>query len=180
MLLTLIVWHVETRGAGGERPVMANVGSSPGSAGPAGGAAPDISRMSPRERFLRLSDRVLGAAAAGDTVTVQRFAPMALAAYAMLDTIDVDTRYHAAMVALQVGRQAEALALADTIAAEAGTNLFGYLIQAEVAEARGDRAARERARRAFLASYAAELRKDRPEYREHLALLEQARDRFAR
>jgi hypothetical protein len=105
---------------------------------------------------------------------------MALAAYAMLDTIDVDTRYHAAMVALQVGRQAEALALADTIAAEAGTNLFGYLIQAEVAEARGDRAARERARRAFLASYAAELRKDRPEYREHLALLEQARDRFAR
>ncbi len=180
VLLALILWHVETRGAGGERPVMANVGSSPSAAPPSGAAAPDISRMSPRERFLRLSDRVLSAAEAGDTAAVQRFAPMALAAYGMLDTVDVDSRYHAAMVALETGQPALALALADTIHAEARNHLFGYLIQSRAAEARNDRAALARARRAFLANYGAELRKDRPEYREHLELLERARNEFSR
>ena len=43
------------------------------------------------------------AAEQGDTAQVERFTPMALGAYAQLDTINVDARYHAAVLRLQVG-----------------------------------------------------------------------------
>ena len=59
--------------------------------------APDISNMSPEERFLRLWDRVERAASNGDTTTVRQFAPMALGAYAQLPSADNDQRFHAAL-----------------------------------------------------------------------------------
>ena len=48
---------------------------------------------------------------------------MALGAYAQLDTIDVDARYHAAVIHLQAGNLAQAKTLADTILAEQKENL---------------------------------------------------------
>ncbi len=66
---------------------------------------PDISRMTPKERFDKLYDRILQALRAGDTLTLDRFAPMALAAYQMLDSADVDstTRRRAAILRLHLG-----------------------------------------------------------------------------
>src|SRR5688572_15784058 len=70
---------------------------------PAGAAtsepAPDISRLTPAERFDRLYRRVMQGARTGDTMAT-RFAPMALAAFEMLDSVDADTRYHAALIKL--------------------------------------------------------------------------------
>ena len=40
--------------------------------------APDISQMTPEERFDRLFNRIMQAAHQGDTVQIQRFLPMAL------------------------------------------------------------------------------------------------------
>jgi hypothetical protein len=153
-------------------PDMANAGAAAGqttgSAGSGGaGAAPDISQMSPRERFDRLFNRIMTAAEHGDSAQVERFTPMALGAYAQLDSVDIDARYHAAVLRIQTGDMAGALALADTIQAEQPAHLFADLIRGSVAEARGDVAARARASRHFLTHYDAEMKANRVEYLEH-------------
>lgn len=153
-------------------PDMAN---APGAGA---GPPPDISRMSPSERFLRLHDRVMAAAEKGDTTTVETFTPMALTAYEMLDQVDADLRYHAASLHLRVGGYAEALALADTIAREAPNHLLAYVIRVEAAEARGDRPAAGQSRKQFLRDYVAQLATGRPEYTEHKAMLEELKRQF--
>ena len=168
-----MIYRVLTAKPESDTPVMANVGSN------ARGAPPDISQMSPRERFLRLSDRVLGAAEKGDTAAVTRFAPMALAAYGMLDSVDDDARYHAALLDLKLGHAPEALALADTILAASPHHLLAYLIQIGAAEQAGNRPESERVRKNFLAAYPAEIKSGRPEYDEHRAVLQQAETSFA-
>jgi hypothetical protein len=160
-------------------PDMANAGASSGQAtGPTGassapGAAPDISRMSPRERFDRLFNRIMAAAEQGDRAQVERFTPMALGAYAQLDSVDIDARYHAAVLRIQSGDPAGAAALADTIQAESPGHLFGYMILGAAAQARGDAATRAKAERDFLARYDAEMRANRPEYLEHRPALDE-------
>ena len=168
-----IVYFVNHKPSDATRPDMANAGagSSAGPAGP-GGQPPDISQMTPKERFLRLHDRIMNAAGQGDTATVTRFSPMALTAYTMLDSIDTDMRFHAGAIHLRLGQYPEALALADTIQASAKDHLFADLLRAEVAQARGDQAEFARIRQHFLAHYDAELAQKRPEYAEHKAMLE--------
>jgi hypothetical protein len=169
---------------------MANAGNAaPGSRGAddadgdapetgSAGAPPDISRMSPAERFNRLYDKVMRAAAAGDQGTEKQFAPMAILAYGMLDTVTVDLRYHAAVLYAETGQDKAALALADTILAEQKNHLFAYLVRGEVADRRKDAAALAAARRDFMAHYDTEIvRTDRPEYQEHKSVIDEFRKR---
>jgi hypothetical protein len=157
--------------------------ANPGNAGVAGaapglsGRAPDISAMSPEERFDRLFDRVVRAGENGDTLTVRQFAPMALGAYAMLDSSSSDLRFHAALIQLAVGDFPGALALADTILAQAPGHLFGYLIRGEAADRQNKVEALNRSYRDFLAHYDAELRSGRKEYAEHKPVLDDFRIR---
>jgi hypothetical protein len=138
------------------------------------GSPPDLSQMSPRERFDRLYNRVMQASEGGDTATVSRFMPMALAAYGMLDSIDADARYHAAMLRLHTGDVTGAAALADTILTGVPTHLFGYVIRGALARGEKDESALTQARRMFLASYDEEQAANRPEYGEHKTMI----DRF--
>jgi hypothetical protein len=149
------------------------IGADGATAAPTG-PAPDISNMTPREQFTRLSDRVTEASEKGDTATVLRFTPMALGAYANLPPgdRDIDARYHMAMIQAQVGMFAEAAALADTILTEAPNNLMGYFVQAIIADFQGDKGKAEAARAAYRKQYDSELAKKRDEYQAHLALLE--------
>ncbi len=156
-------------------PDMANPGASRAAGAQPAGPAPDISRMSPRERFDRLFNRVVAAAERADTTEVLRFAPMALGAYEQLPTKDADARYHAAVLMIETGQLDEAAALADTILAAAPNHLFGFLIRASVADRRGDSAAGRRAREEFGRRYDAELATRKPEYEEHRAALEAVR-----
>lgn len=141
----------------------------------AGGAAPDISRLSPRERFNRLYNRVMQAAQTGDSATVARFTPMALSAYEMLDTLDADARYHAALLRAHTGEVERARALGDTILARDPGHLLGYVVLGTAARWRKDDAALRQAYRAFLAGYDAEMKVNRPEYSEHRFSLEEFR-----
>lgn len=168
-------------------PDMANAGAQSAREGPGqgagpfatnqGGAAPDISRMTPRERFDRLFNRIMLAAEQGDTAQVDRFTPMALGAYAQLDSVNSDARYHAAVLRLQVGDVDGALALADTILARDPGHLFGYVVRGTAASFQNDTAAARRADRDFLSHYAAELKSGRIEYREHEPALEEFKQR---
>jgi hypothetical protein len=138
-----------------------------------GAPAPDISAMSPRERFDRLYNRVMSAAEAGDEATVTQFTPMALSAYAQLDTIDADARYHAALLEIHTGDVTGPAALADTILAGEPGHLFGYVIRGTVARWRRDDTGLARAYADFLAHYDSELAAGRPEYAEHRPALDQ-------
>jgi hypothetical protein len=147
------------------RPVAASAAA----AGPvaAGESPPDLTKMSPRERFNRLYNRVMQAAQAGDEATVSRFTPMALAAYEMLDSLDADARYHAALIRAHTGEVEAARALGDSILARTPGHLLGYVVLGTAARWRKDDKALRQAYRAFLAGYDAEMKANRPEYSEH-------------
>ncbi len=153
-----------------------NSGSGAGAAGPAG-RPPDISQMTPRERFDRLWDRVMRAAEAQSTDTVTMFAPMALGAYRQLDSVDTDARLHAAMIHVAVGELAEAKTLADTIASKQKGHLFAYLIRGSVAEQENDAKVLGQAYADFLANYDAEMKANRKEYTDHRPILDDFRTR---
>jgi hypothetical protein len=132
-----------------------------------GGAPPDISNMSPRERFDRLYNRVMRAAQSGDEATVSRFTPMALMAYSQLDSLDADARYHAALLEVHTGDVVGPAALADTILTRQPGHLFGYIIRGTVARWQKDDKALGRAYAGFLEHYDAEMKAARSEYADH-------------
>jgi hypothetical protein len=115
------------------------------------------------------------AAQAGDEGTVSRFTPMALMAYAQLDTVDADARYHAALLKVHTGEADASRALADTILAEDPGHLFGYVIRGTVARFRKDDTELRQAYAGFLKRYDAEMKLDRVEYGEHRTSLDQFR-----
>ena len=135
--------------------------------GPPAEAPPDISNMSPRERFNRLYNRVMQAAQSGDEATVTRFTPMALMAYAQLDTVDADARYHMALLKVHTGDVEASGALGDSILTQSPGHLFGYMIQGSVARFRKDQKALSRAYSGFLKHYDAEMKAGRTEYQDH-------------
>ncbi|HEX7337679.1 MAG TPA: hypothetical protein VF252_10765 [Gemmatimonadales bacterium] len=170
LLVGGIAYQVTSAASGPVAPDMANAGSS---AGLPGGPAPDISQMSPQERFDRLFNRVMQAAGRGDSIEVQRFTPMALGAYGQLDSVNPDARYHAAVLRMQTGDLSGARALADTILAESPGHLFGYVVRGSAAQIQNDKRALAQAQRDFLAHYAEGLRGNRVEYLEHKPALDE-------
>lgn len=161
-----------------QAPAMANAGSASGAVAQAG-RAPDISNMTPRQRFDRLFERVMRAAEARSADTVMMFSPMALDAYGLLapGEVDADARYHAAMIHTVVGEFARAKAKADTILAGQPDHLFGYLIRGEVAEYENDSSALAASYANFLRAYDAEMAANRVEYLDHQAVITDFRNR---
>jgi hypothetical protein len=171
LLVGAIVYNVVTEAPAPQVPDMANAGAALGDTTPRAGAAPDISQLSPRERFDRLFNRIMQAAEQGDTAQVQRFTPMALGAYAQLDTFDADARYHAAVIRMQSGDLAGAHALADTILEHSPDNLLGYLVRGTAAELADDPGARTQAQREFLRRFDREMAAGKAEYRDHATVI---------
>ena len=175
LLVGIIGYNVLTQEPAPQIPDMANAGAAAGDTTARAGGAPDISQLTPRERFDRLFNRIMQAAEQGDTAQVRRFTPMALGAYAQLDTTDVDARYHAAVIRLQTGDIAGAHALADTILEQSPDHLFGYIVRGTAATLADDPGARSQAEREFLRRYDGEMAARRPEYRDHAPVIEEFR-----
>lgn len=153
----------------GAAPVVANAGAAAPFAGEGAARAPDISSLSPRERADRLFDRVVRLSEQGKLDSAQFFAPMALAAYQMVEPIDADVRYDMGRIGEITGVASLARAQADTILAAQPTHLLGLILAARSAREAGDeRAARDFERR-FLAARDAELAKNLVEYERHEA-----------
>ncbi len=158
-------------------PTVASMGNAGNASSSGPVRAPDITKLTPRERFDRLFDRVIRAAESQSPDTVAMFSPMALGAYEQLDQVDTDARYHAAMIHLVLGQFPEARALADTILATQPTHLLAFVIRGEAAEQQKDQATLAAAYRGFLAAYDAEIKADRQEYSEHKPVLDDFRTR---
>jgi hypothetical protein len=149
--------------------VVPEAEATPAAAAPA--AMPtDISRLSPAERFDRLYRRVMQGARTGDTMAT-RFAPMALAAFEMLDTVDADTRYHAALIKLHLGDAAGAGAFGDSILARDSSHLLGWVARGMALRWQRDTARLPAVYAGFRRHAAAELARGRPEYQEHQMIL---------
>lgn len=176
-VLALIVYFVNREEPTPTAPDMANAGNATPGEERAGNPAapPDISQMDPRERFLRLHDRIMAAGDSGDAATAQRFLPMALAAYTMIEQVDVDLRYHAGALQIRAGNYPAALALADTIMALSPDHLLGDLLRLEVAQVRVDSAAIKQQTQQFLTHFDRQIASGRPEYTEHRNMLDDLR-----
>jgi Double zinc ribbon len=149
--------------------------NAPFAGGAAGGAAaPDISSMSPAERADRLYDRVMRYHSEGKDDSAQTFAPMAMAAYQMMDSLTLDQRYDLGRIGEVVGLPDVARAEADTILALDPTHLLGLALAARTATlAKQDVAAGQYYRR-LLAALPAERKKNLPEYARHSADIDAA------
>jgi len=170
-LLLVAVLALVVRSSGGAPeaagPVSADGAVAPFAGGSGNGTPPDLSTMTPRERFDRLYNRIMRASESGDQQTVTTFSPMALQAYEQLDTVDADARFHLATLKLHGGDVDGANAIADTLLMKDPGHLFGYVIQGTVARWKKDEAALQKAYKAFLSHYDAEMKKARPEYGDH-------------
>jgi hypothetical protein len=165
LLFTLV------RQAPARSPDVAEASAEEVGGGGGGETPPDLSTMSPRERFNRLYNRIMRGAESGDEASVSRFTPMALMAYAQLDTIDADARFHAALLRVHTGDAAAARALGDTVLKQTPGHLFGYVILGTVARWQKDDPALRKAYAGFLQHYDAEMKAGREEYNEHTTSL---------
>ena len=182
--LVLVVLSVR-KGDAAAGPAMGNAGnasSEQAQSAASSGTPPDISAMTPRERFDRLFNRIMTASSSGDSTTVVNFTPMGLQAYSQLPSADTDAdaRYHAALLHAQVGDFAAARALADTIARLDRSHLFAPLIRGTVAELASDPAALKAAVADFLVRWDTEMAKGRPEYQDHKQSLDAFRAKAGR
>jgi hypothetical protein len=161
-------------GANGQGTTVISQGGPEGGirapgAGPAGGMprAPDISQLTPEQRAERLYDRIMTEHEAGRQDAVRSFLPMAVAAYQMLDSLNLDQRYDLGRLGEVGGDTALARAQADTILAKRPTHLLGLILGARIARMEGNDA-RARALDARLAGAApAERNAGLPEYLLH-------------
>lgn len=171
LTVAAIIWRV----TGDSAPTPAGGGVAAAAApapAAAPGALPDISQMTPMERFIRLNDRIMMAAAQGDTATVQTFLPMALSAYDQLPTVDTDARYHAGLLRAEAREFEAARAIADTILTADPANLIGLTLLGTIGELTGNPTLLADARRRFLAAWDAEIGKPNQEYLDHREVLD--------
>jgi hypothetical protein len=129
--------------------------------------APDISRMSPRERADRLYDRIMRLSEEGKQDSVDVFAPMAVAAYEMLGPLDLDAHYDLGRIGEVTGAPSLAKAEADTILRADPTHLLGLALAARAAVGAHNQAASRSYYHRLIAAAPAEERKKLPEYVRH-------------
>jgi hypothetical protein len=141
-------------------------------AGNAGGVAPDISNMTPREQADRLFNLVMTAHEQGDVARMTQFAPMAVSAYSALGQLDPDAHYHVGLISAITGDLDQALARADSMEAQVPGHLLASMLRNSVAQMQGDQEASRAAQRAFLEHYDAQITTGRQEYIDHQRSIE--------
>jgi tetratricopeptide (TPR) repeat protein len=134
---------------------------------PFAGRAPDISALTPAQRAIRLYDRLMQYDEAGKPDSVKFFAPMALAAYEMLGTLDLDGHYDVGRIGEISGDPALAAAEADTILKQNPNHLLGLTLAAHAATMQNRSADARKYFQRLIAAEPAERKKQIPEYITH-------------
>lgn len=142
----------------------------------AGGAAETAQPLTARQSADLLYNRAMTAYETGDSAEAREFIPMALAAYRELESIDLDARYHIALLSLAANLPQDALAQADTMLAEVPDHLLALSAAGHAHDELGNEAAAVEHFRRFLEVYTAEAVAARPEYLDHARALPSRRD----
>jgi hypothetical protein len=145
-----------------------------GAAGAAGGRAPDLSQLTPRDIADRLFDRVMRLGGEGKVDSAQFFATMALQNYASMGDLDLDLRYDMGRVAEVAGQRAIVKAQADTILARNPTHLLGLVLAIKAAAMAEDETALAAAQRRLVAAEPTERPKNLEEYQRHRSDIDDA------
>ena len=135
--------------------------------GPGTGTPPDISAMTPIEAADRLFNRVMQAAAEGDSVQAQQFMPMAVGAYERARPLDLDGLFHLSMLQRTAGLFEDALATAQEILERDPDHLLGLHAAAEAAAELGRDADARNHFRHIVDVYAPQMARQLPEYVDH-------------
>ncbi|NIN72651.1 MAG: hypothetical protein GTO46_12160 [Gemmatimonadetes bacterium] len=147
-----------------------------GAVGDPAGAAP-TQPLTPRASADQLFNQAMSAYETADMANAQRFIPMAITAYQQLSTLDLDARYHLALLELAAGRPQGALAQADTMLAQLPEHLLALSISARAHEALGDADQAAQFWQRFLDAYTPDVAASRPEYMDHARALPERRNR---
>jgi hypothetical protein len=131
----------------------------------------DLASMTPRQAADSLFNRVMRTVAAGDSAEARAFAPMAIAAYGLAEPLDLDGRYHLAVLHLVNDDPAAARAEADVILQQVPSHLFGLFTAAQSEQMLGNQEEATALYRRFLENYESEVALGRPEYLEHSPVL---------
>jgi len=150
---------------GANAPFAGAAGGATTGAGP-GGRAPDITSLSPEERAARLFDRVMRYDEQGKRDSLLIFAPMAIGAYEMIESLDADQRYDLGRIGEVSGNYTVAKAQADTILRAQPNHLLALSLAARMSP---DPAVAREYQRKLVAAAPAELAKQLPEYARHRA-----------
>ncbi len=131
----------------------------------------------PLQEADQFFDRAMRAYERGDSAQASFTGRMAVEAYATLDSLDADARFHVGLLHQIAGDYDAILAQADTIGLDTPTHLFALLLQDRVYLARGDVELVEDNYLRFLERYDSEIALGRPEYELHSTLLDTFRRR---
>jgi len=112
------------------------------------------------------------ASESGDTAQAAFSGRIALEAYAMLDSLDPDARFHVGLLYQMTGDYDAVLAQADTIELDTRNHLFALLLRDRVYLAREDVELVEGNHVRFLERYDSEIALGRPEYELHSTMLD--------
>ena len=123
--------------------------------------------MSPREAADRLFNRVMIADEQGRDSEVSQLAPMAIAAYDRLESLDLDAIYHVGLIQAANGDAKAADEAIERLRAIVPNHLLATLLDYRMATEANDQARAERAIERFKSHYEDEILIDRPEYRHH-------------
>lgn len=143
-----------------------------------GGQPADVSSpqpLTPRAAADQLFNQAMTAHETNDVVNAQRFIPMAITAYQRLSSLDLDARYHLALLALAAGRPHDALAQADTMLAEIPEHLLALSVSARAHETLGEEEQAIQFWQRYLNAYTPDVAASRPEYMDHARALPERR-----
>jgi len=127
-MIIVLAWPTVT----GSRS-SAPAGGTPAAGSAVGPSAVDLSTMTPREAADRLFNRVMTAAANGDSVEARSFLPMAIQSYQRAQPLDLDGLFHLSLLQ-RTGLQLDsALVTAQRILDKNPDHLLGLAAAAEAA-----------------------------------------------
>lgn len=157
-------------------PAATGAATAPvGGAGMGGGVGGGMGGLSPDMRINadRLFNRIMLAAEQGDQAEVQRFMPMAVQAYGMVEDLNADGQYHLAILHATAGNPDQARVTAERILTEHPNHLLALGVAAGAAREAGDEAAAEQHYRQLLEAYPEQSGRALPEYVDHQQMVEE-------
>jgi hypothetical protein len=103
----------------------------------------------------------------GNSDEVAQFAPMALAAYDRLDSMDLEAVYHVGMIKAAAGDKSGAESAVEQLRSVAPEHLLASLLEHRLAVDENDQDRADRAAAHFRTHYESEIQIDRQEYQGH-------------
>ncbi len=128
--------------------------------------------LSPRDVANENFNQSMMASERGDDAAAASFGRIALDGYAALGGLDNDLRLHVGLIYLAMDSLEAALAQAESLEIAVPGHLYASVLRQRAFEVRGDSSGVEAAYRRFLEYHQQEINAGRPEYNEHMQMLE--------